>query len=66
MLLEDVDVRYHPLSEEVLAPLRSFIYRIVLEQRNNTVMEYGRTVRSDFEVVPVSSLFMLIDFFHHF
>lgn len=71
VLVED-EGRDYPVAEVALAPLRSYIYSMVLSPSNNRVEEFGRTTDREFsqcyvslvEVVPFKiSMASLVDFF---
>lgn len=53
MLVEDEGSRY-PVAEVALAPLRSYIYSMVLSPRKSRVQEFGRTRNREFDQCYVS------------
>lgn len=53
MLVEDMGSQY-PVAEVALAPLRSYIYSMVLSPRNNRVEEFGRMPNREFHQCYVS------------
>lgn len=53
MLLEDIS-EGAPSIEQALAPLRSYIYRMVLERIDNMVIEHGRSAWEPFRSEAVS------------
>ena len=54
MLLEDIS-EGAPSIELALAPLRSYIYRIILDRKDNMVIEHGRKPFEQLRASPVSN-----------
>ncbi len=56
LLLEECD-HGKPCAEVALAPLRSFVYRMVLNRQEQIVVEYGRTPYEEFSSAGVRDIY---------
>ena len=53
MLLEEIGYGV-PCAEGALAPLRSHLYRMMLDRKHNVVVEHGRTPYQELDATMVS------------